>query len=74
MASFKILVGKYSIIATNGASGGRQPVGKSDAVSFDVIDRRSQGNTQFAARDQTFSEAWDFCAHRLLVTAASRPH
>ncbi|SIT34893.1 conserved hypothetical protein [Paraburkholderia ribeironis] len=74
MASFKILLGNYSIVATNGASGGRQPVGKSDAVSFDVIDRRSQGNVQFAARDQTFSEAWDFCARRLLVIAASRPH
>jgi hypothetical protein len=74
MRSFRVLVGSFAIIATNGAEGGRQPVGKSDAVAFDVIDRSATGNSRYACRDQTFTDAWDFCAHRFLVTAAPRPH
>ncbi|NUX57943.1 hypothetical protein [Paraburkholderia youngii] len=72
MRSFQVLVGGFAIVATNGAEGGRQPVVKSEAVAFDVIDRKATGNTQYASRDQSFDEAWDFCARRL--TAAPRPH
>ncbi|BCZ85535.1 hypothetical protein PTKU64_92100 (plasmid) [Paraburkholderia terrae] len=74
MASFQVLVGGFAIVATNGAAGGRQRVGKSEAVAFDVIDRTAPGNTAYACRDQPFDDAWDFCAHRLLVTATPRPH
>ncbi|MGF6439547.1 hypothetical protein [Paraburkholderia youngii] len=74
MRSFQVLEGGFAIVATNGAEGGRQPVVKSEAVAFDVIDRKATGNTQYASRDQSFDEAWDFCARRLLVTAAPRPH
>lgn len=74
MASFQVLVGDFAIVATNGAAGGRQQVCKSEAVAFDVIDRKGRGSTNYACRDQSFVEAWDFCAHRLLVTAAPRSH
>jgi hypothetical protein len=74
MASFQVLVGSFAIVATNGAEGGRQRVGKSEAVAFDVIDRTAQGNTSYACRDQSFVEAWDFCALRFLVTATPRSH
>ncbi|MGF6472631.1 hypothetical protein GCT19_37940 [Paraburkholderia sp. CNPSo 3155] len=74
MASFQVLVGSFAIVATNGAAGGRQRVGKSDAVAFDVIDRTAGGNTAYACRDQSFPDAWDFCTRRLLVTAAPRSH
>jgi hypothetical protein len=74
MASFQVLVGGFAIVATNGAEGGRQRVGKSEAVAFDVIDRAAAGNTEYACRDQSFVDAWDFCAHRLLVTVVPRPH
>jgi hypothetical protein len=74
MRSFRVLVGGFKIIATNGAERGRQPVGKSEAVAFDVIDRNATGNTKYACRDQTFVDAWDFCAHRLFVTAGLRPN
>ncbi|TGP40229.1 hypothetical protein EN871_28810 [bacterium M00.F.Ca.ET.228.01.1.1] len=74
MASFQVLVGGFAIVATNGAEGGRQRVGKSDAVAFDVIDRTARDKTSYACRDQSFVDAWDFCARRLLVTAAPRSH
>ncbi|MGF6851152.1 hypothetical protein [Paraburkholderia sp. CI3] len=74
MRSFQVLVGGFAIVATNGAEGGRQPVGKSEAVAFDVIDRKAAGNTKYASRDQTFTDAWDFCTRRLAIVAAKRPH
>ena len=74
MSAFRVLVGSFAIVATNGAAGGRQPVGKSDAVAFDVVDRTAQGNTQYACRDQSFFDAWDFCTRRLAVAAAVKSH
>ncbi|WP_251031457.1 hypothetical protein [Paraburkholderia strydomiana] len=58
MALFQVLVGGFAIVATNGAEGGRQRVGKSEAVAFDVIDRKDRGNMYYACRDQSFGDAW----------------
>jgi hypothetical protein len=74
MSAFRILLGSFAIVATNGVAGGRQPVGKSDAVAFDVIDRTAVGNTHYACRDQTLFDAWDFCTRRLALAAARKPH
>lgn len=74
MSSFRVLVGDFAIVGTTGAAGGRQPAMKSDAVAYDVIDRTSAGNKRYACRDQTFDAAWDFCARRIAIVAASRPH
>jgi hypothetical protein len=74
MASFQVLVGGFAIVGTTGAEGGRQPAVKSEAVAFDVIDRKAEGNTRYARRDQSFDEAWDFCTRSLAFTAAKRPH
>jgi hypothetical protein len=74
MSSFRVLVGNFAIVGTTGAERGRQPTVKSDAVVFDVIDRKSAGNTQYACRDQTFEEAWDFCTRRIAIVAARRSH
>jgi hypothetical protein len=74
MGSFRVLVGGFAIVGTTGAAGGHQPAPKSEAVAFDVIDRRGMGNTQYLCRDQPFDEAWDFCTRRLAIVATTRPH
>jgi hypothetical protein len=74
MSSFRVLVGDFAIVGTTGPAGGRQPAMKSDAVAYDVIDRTSDANTQYACRDQTFDAAWDFCTRRIAIVAAGRPH
>ena len=73
-SSFGVLVGDFAIVGTTGAERGRQPTVKSDAVAYDVIDRKSGDNTQYACRDQTFEAAWDFCTRRIAIVATSRPH
>jgi hypothetical protein len=74
MSSFRVLVGGFAIVGSTGTSGGGQPAMKSDAVAFDVIERNSAGNTQYACRDQTFEAAWDFCTRRIAITAAQKSH
>lgn len=74
MSSFRVLVGHFAIMGTTGAAGGNQPAMKSDAESFDVVDRRNQGNTQCLFRDGSFEKAWDFCVLRLAIVAAPRQH
>jgi len=70
MSSFRVLVGPFEIVGTTGASGGRQPALNSEAVAFDVIDRKYPGSTRYEIRDQTFDAAWDFCTRRLAIVAA----
>ncbi|WP_176060313.1 hypothetical protein [Paraburkholderia sp. BCC1876] len=74
MSSFQVLVGGLAIVGSSGAAGGNRPAMKSDAASFDVIDRRGQGNTRYLFRDPSFEAAWDFCTRRLAIVAAARPH
>lgn len=74
MSSFRVLVGDFEIMGTTGAAGGNQPAMKSAAESFDVIDRRTEGNRQYLFRDPSFETAWDFCIRRLAIVAAPRPH
>jgi hypothetical protein len=74
MSSFRVLVGGLEIVGTTGVGSGRQPAQKSDAVAFDVIDRKGEGNTQYLCRDQSFDAAWDFCTRRLAIVAAKRLH
>ncbi|WGS55080.1 hypothetical protein LFL96_37010 (plasmid) [Paraburkholderia sp. D15] len=74
MSSFQVLLGDFAIVGSSGAAGGNRPAMKSDAASFDVIDRRGQGNTCYLFRDPSFDAAWDFCALRLAVVAAERSH
>lgn len=65
MGSFRVLVGNMAIVATTGAAGGRSPTIQSQAVAFDVIDRRADDARRYLCRDQTFDGAWDFCTRRL---------
>ncbi|WP_028218932.1 hypothetical protein [Paraburkholderia oxyphila] len=68
MSYFQMKVGnKFTIIATNGAANGHQPVLKSDATGYDVFDRTS---CKTVCRDQSFDEAFDFCTRRLILVAA----
>lgn len=67
MSYFQMKVGnRFTIVATNGAANGHQPVRKSDATGFDVIDRRI---CRTVARDEPFESAFDFCTRRLAVIA-----
>jgi hypothetical protein len=74
MSSFRVLVGNFAIVGTTGEADGRQPAAKSEAVAFDVIDRRGRGSTTYLCRDQPFDAAWDFCTTRLAIEAARKLH
>lgn len=68
MSYFQMKVGsRFTIIATNGAANGHQPVLKSDATGYDVFDRTS---CKTVCRDQPFDAAFDFCTRRLALLAA----
>ncbi|WP_321853326.1 hypothetical protein [Paraburkholderia tropica] len=70
MSYFQMKVGnRFTIVATNGAANGHQPVCKSEATGFDVFDRSS---CRTVVRDEPFEEAFDFCTRRLTVLAAKR--
>ncbi|HKR45635.1 hypothetical protein M3A49_35195 [Paraburkholderia sp. CNPSo 3076] len=67
MSFFQMKVGnRFTIVATNGAANGHQPVCKSEATGFDVFDRMS---CKTVARDEPFESAFDFCTLRLAVMA-----
>ncbi|WP_434667716.1 hypothetical protein P5W99_36015 [Paraburkholderia sp. A3BS-1L] len=69
MSYFQMKVGnKFTIIATNGAANGNQPVLKSDATGFDVFDRSS---CRTVRRDEPFDAAFDFCTRRLALVPAN---
>lgn len=74
MSPFRVLVGKFEIVGTTGEADGRQPAIKSEAVVFDVIDRRVPGNTLYVCRDTSFDEAWDLSVQSSAMAAASRLH
>jgi hypothetical protein len=40
---FKMIVGRFEIVATSGVKNGSVRVGKSEAQAYDVIDRRKTG-------------------------------
>jgi hypothetical protein len=68
MSYFQMKVGnRFTIVATNGAANGHQPVLKSDATGYDVFDH-SSCKTVF--RDQPFDSAFDFCTRRLSLVPA----
>ncbi|RQM45215.1 hypothetical protein EHZ19_24910 [Paraburkholderia bannensis] len=70
MSYFQMKVGnRFTIVATNGAANGHQPVCKSEATGFDVFDRAS---CKTVARDEPFDKAFDFCTLRLAVVATKR--
>lgn len=70
MSFFQMRVGnRFTIVATNGAANGHQPVVKSEATGFDVFDRV---NCRIVARDEPFDTAFDFCTRRLAVMPAPR--
>lgn len=70
MSYFQMKVGnRFTIVATNGAKNGHQPVCKSEATGFDVFDRIS---CKTVARDKPFDTAFDFCTRRLAVLSAPR--
>ncbi|MFP3708496.1 hypothetical protein SB783_31240 [Paraburkholderia sp. SIMBA_009] len=70
MSFFQMMVGnRFTIVATNGAANGHQPVCKSKATGFDVFDRSS---CKTVVRDEPFEEAFDFCTRRLTVVATAR--
>ncbi|MCP3712274.1 hypothetical protein M3I54_35935 [Paraburkholderia sp. CNPSo 3274] len=68
MSFFQMKVGNmFTIVATNGAANGHQPVLKSDATGYDVFDRSS---CKMVFRDQPFDAAFDFCTRRLSFVSA----
>lgn len=70
MSVFQMMVGnRFTIVATNGAANGHQPVWKSEATGFDVYDRIA---CKVVVRDKPFETAFDFCTRRLAVLSAPR--
>ncbi|MFM0123342.1 MULTISPECIES: hypothetical protein [Paraburkholderia] len=58
---FRMIVGRFEIVATSGVENGSAPVGKSEAQAYDVIDRRSTGLTTTAKRGVELDDAWFYC-------------
>ena len=71
MAQFRVFVGQFAIVGTTGPGNGRQPAGKSNAVTYDVIDRKNGGNVR---RDMAFWAAWEFVGTQLEAAKRSRLH
>ncbi|SIO72858.1 hypothetical protein SAMN05444172_9345 [Burkholderia sp. GAS332] len=74
MSSFRVRVGNFEIVGTTGEADGYQPAKKSEAESFDVIDKRTEGGKEYLFRDPSFETAWFFCIRRLAIVAVPRPH
>jgi hypothetical protein len=58
---FRMIVGRFEIVATSGVKNGSVPVGKSEAQAYDVIDRRSTGLITTAKRGVELDDAWTYC-------------
>ena len=62
--SFKMIVGRFEIVATSGAKNGSVPVDKSDAEAYDVLDRKQHSGGKIEQRSVTLDTAWFFCVRR----------
>jgi hypothetical protein len=62
--SFRMIVGRFEIVATNGAKNGSVPVGKSDAEAYDVVDRKQRSGGNVEQSSVTLDTAWFFCVRR----------
>jgi hypothetical protein len=61
---FTMIVGRFQIVATSGVKNGSVRVGKSEAVAYDVIDRRQSGNARPEKEGVPFDDAWFYCVRR----------
>jgi hypothetical protein len=62
--SFRMIVGRFEIVATSGAENGSVRVGKSEAQAYDVVDRDKLSGSQVERRSVTLDTAWSFCVRR----------
>ncbi|MGF6649585.1 hypothetical protein OKW34_000147 [Paraburkholderia youngii] len=58
---FKMIVGRFEIVATSGVKNGSVRVGKSQAQAYDVIDRRQAVNTNPEKVGLDLDDAWTYC-------------
>ncbi|MFM0415809.1 MULTISPECIES: hypothetical protein [Paraburkholderia] len=58
---FKMIVGRFEIVATSGLKNGSVRVGKSEAQAYDVIDRRKTGTVTPEKRGVELDDAWTYC-------------
>jgi hypothetical protein len=58
---FKMIVGRFEIVATSGVKNGSVRVGKSEAQAYDVIDRRQTGCVEPEKRGVQLDDAWCYC-------------
>ncbi|MGF6637123.1 hypothetical protein [Paraburkholderia tuberum] len=58
---FKMIVGRFEIVATSGVRNGSVRVGKSDAQAYDVIDRRRIGIVIPDKIGVELDDAWSYC-------------
>ena len=59
--SFRMIVGRFEIVATSGVENGSVRVGKSQAKAYDVIDRRQAVNTKPEKVGLDLDAAWFSC-------------
>lgn len=67
MRAFRVVVGKFEIVATLGSANGYLPAGKADAVGYDVIERNNGAAGAYVSRDVEFEAAFDYCTRRCMV-------
>jgi hypothetical protein len=58
---FKMIVGRFEIVATSGVKNGSVRVGKSEAQAYDVIDRRQAVNAKPEQTGMELDDAWTYC-------------
>lgn len=58
---FKMIVGRFEIVATSGVANGSVRVGKSQAQAYDVIDRRQTGIAKPEKSGVGLDDAWFYC-------------
>ncbi|RZF23793.1 hypothetical protein EVC45_42350 [Paraburkholderia sp. UYCP14C] len=58
---FRMIVGRFEIVATSGVKNGSVRVGKSQAQAYDVIDRRQAVNTKPEKVGLDLDDAWTYC-------------
>jgi hypothetical protein len=72
---FKMIVGRFEIVATSGIKNGSVRVGKSEAQAYDVIDRRQVGNVTPEKIGVELDDAWFYCVrHQVRVQGIALLH
>jgi hypothetical protein len=64
MSFFRMVMGRFEIVATSGVKNGSVRVPKSEAEAYDVVDRDKRLGVRVAQQGVTLDTAWFYCVRR----------